>query len=513
VRAYMEHLAQLDTELSAMLADADFRTSPAIQRLLLDGLDAYDAHHRTEADRAAKIAFYEKHPAHTPIGRILAASGFQKLLLQQAIAPSTLDHLREQLTARFGHYAPTQGLRFRSSASIEDIEGFNGAGLYRSNTGYLEVQALPAADRHRTIARAIARTWASYWSYTAFTERRLEGVDHRRGNMAILVHARFDDALELANGVSTFSVLPAYAADAAQMTLNLQHGSEDVANPTPGSGHLPEIVHLTQPRSGPLRIARHSYSTLSPGAALLSDAELAALFSQAYAVTTYWLERSNAALPPEQRALSLTLDLETRKVAANWPADGSPRPERVLLKQARTLEPGLRAIPETLLGFPFPRDILSRAQQVQRWVCTSPHFTFSTVEATTQTHSAPQLGFERWPFAAYFTLDFHTEMPALGIGQGHRLSLSHLAFTQDRDAMQAGAAWSLGLALAPSVTEAARLNTLSLQVDAIESGQGVYTISAASGQSSGAVHCEAQLLYASPEAFLTALLLARGLTP
>jgi hypothetical protein len=80
---------------------------------------------------------------------------------------------------------------------VEDVEGFNGAGLYTSYTGYLrpEAQADPD-DRDNTIESAIQKAWASYWSFEAFEERRAEQIDHLSGAMGLVVHARFDDDLE-----------------------------------------------------------------------------------------------------------------------------------------------------------------------------------------------------------------------------------------------------------------------------------------------------------------------------
>ena len=39
-------------------------------------------------------------------------------------------------------------------------------------------------DRKRDVEWALKKTWASYWSWEAFEERRSLGIDHLAGNMA-----------------------------------------------------------------------------------------------------------------------------------------------------------------------------------------------------------------------------------------------------------------------------------------------------------------------------------------
>ena len=77
--------------------------------------------------------------------RILVFSQFARMLnlisegllaperfVDTPIAADVLAEIVPTLAERFGHYAPEQGLRFRSSSNIEDVEGFVGAGLYAS---------------------------------------------------------------------------------------------------------------------------------------------------------------------------------------------------------------------------------------------------------------------------------------------------------------------------------------------------------------------------------------------
>ncbi|HRD99974.1 MAG TPA: hypothetical protein PLV68_01675, partial [Ilumatobacteraceae bacterium] len=192
---------------------------------------------------------------------------------------------------------------------MEDIEGFNGAGLYTSYTGYLDPTALPDKDDHdKTIERAILRAWGSYWSFEAFEERRLAGIDHLSGAMGLTVHARFDDELELNNGVVTYTATPGGQPGDADVVVNVQDGDVDVTNPDPEQIELPEIINV-RVRSGVVSIERQASSTLVPdGAVVLTDTAVRALIDQVGAVADTWRTRINAALSPDQQVQTFVLD-------------------------------------------------------------------------------------------------------------------------------------------------------------------------------------------------------------
>jgi hypothetical protein len=76
---------------------------------------------------------------------------------------------------------------------VEDLVGFNGAGLYTSRSA-------AARSSVRPISRALADVWASTYSFRAFEERRLFNVDESQVAMAVLIHRGFPG--EEANGVA-----------------------------------------------------------------------------------------------------------------------------------------------------------------------------------------------------------------------------------------------------------------------------------------------------------------------
>jgi Pyruvate phosphate dikinase, AMP/ATP-binding domain len=371
VRSYREHEAQFADEIDAVLQHAAGDSSVRSRFLLLEGRDEYDERFPSGADASFADDFTDAN-ADTPLGDVLAGDGLVRLVRSRPIDPTTLSLLTAEIRAGFADLSPTQGLRFRSSSSVEDIEGFNGAGLYDSNTGFVDPELLADSDdHHRTIERAILRTWSSYWSAIAFEERRRENVDHASGAMAVLVHPRFDDELELNNGVATLTIRPE-PGTAAVMEVNVQAGAVSVTNATVDDDASPEIVRVVrQTADGDLAIERVASSSIADSDEVLDDEALTELFDQLLDVATTWLARANDALTVEQRSSSITLDFEFRTMDAGWPAllDGTVEPTRIVVKQARSLDPGIRHVPASLLDRPIPRDVLAHAVRIVELSC------------------------------------------------------------------------------------------------------------------------------------------------
>lgn len=131
------------------------------------------------------------------IGKMLRDSLFykdgiykEKLLtqLQDSIKTSPLDPQLIELVKQH----MTGSMRFRSSTNAEDIEGFNGAGLYDSYTG-------KPGNKEKPFENAIRKVWASLWNVRAFDEREYFKIDQRSIAMGVLVHRSFP--AEAANGV------------------------------------------------------------------------------------------------------------------------------------------------------------------------------------------------------------------------------------------------------------------------------------------------------------------------
>ena len=392
VEPYLDHLAPLDRTLTAMLGDTSFQRSAAIRYLVLEGIDEFADRFVTAPDLDDATEFIRANPEGTLLGDLVAAGGLKARIRSLDMDPEDLDSIVGQLEQAFGAYGTSQGLRFRSSSTVEDIEGFSGAGLYDSNTGFLSPDAAPADDQHKSVEWAIKKTWASYWSFEAFEERRIERIDHRSGAMAILVHARFDDELEVNNGVATITLLPERADDLAVATINAQAGAVSVANPD--GSDLPEVIEVRLGRDGNVSLARLAASTVSEGT-VLGDEEASELFEQLLTVATLWRNQHNAVLVPDQQVTTLVLDLEFKTMAPGWAAKPSGG---LVLKQARSLEPGLRAVPADVLELPLPRDLLARASRVERTGCEADQTRY---ELFTDPLAQPDMGYSTEPYVVF----------------------------------------------------------------------------------------------------------------
>lgn len=376
VRPYLEHLAPLRPTIAAALDDPSLDTDPRARWLVLEGDDDYPDVFSSEADAAFSERYLAAHPPGTALGDVLDAGGIREYVEDTPIDPDTLRSITDELQRTYGTYADTTGLRFRSSSSVEDVEGFNGAGLYTSYTGYLrpEAQADPD-DRDNTIESAIQKAWASYWSFEAFEERRAEQIDHLSGAMGLVVHARFDDELERDNGVATFTYLPRAQGepidDDAELEINVQLGATDVTNPDGAS--TPEVI-VVRRVDGAIKIERTAPSSLvGPGAQVLDDAGVRELFEQTAAVADVWRARLNGSLSNEQQVQTVVLDFEFKDVEAGWPAlraGEQPYPARLVVRQVRSLDPGMRRLPAAARELPVPLDVLMRASEIDAGSCT-----------------------------------------------------------------------------------------------------------------------------------------------
>jgi len=125
------------------------------------------------------------------------------------------------------------GVIFRSSTNVEDLEGFNGAGLYLS-------EPLPSAKclDWDAISDAIQRVWASVWSKRAIIERRLFGILQNQVQAAVLIQPWFSGDKVIANGVG-ITANP-YRKDFPAHYLNVQVSGKLVTDGA--SGLTPEQI-------------------------------------------------------------------------------------------------------------------------------------------------------------------------------------------------------------------------------------------------------------------------------
>lgn len=160
--------------------------------------------------------------------------------------------------------AAFKNFRFRSSTNAEDLEDFNGAGLYDSKTGIL-------GDTTKTFEKAIKQVWASVWNEGSYNERELFGIDQQSIAMGVLVHRSFPD--EIANGVIITQNI--FRKDFPGITVNVQKGENSVVKPEKGEicEQFTAYYLPTQTKDEEFNIDYTSNSNLNNNEPLLSRKE------------------------------------------------------------------------------------------------------------------------------------------------------------------------------------------------------------------------------------------------
>lgn len=187
---------------------------------------------------------------------------FRKMVKNSKVNPELLKKIEEKLNAQ----TDFKNFRFRSSTNAEDMEGFNGAGLYDSKTAII-------GDSEKTVEKAILDVWSSFWNFRAFQERDLFGINHESCAMGVLVHRSFPD--EKANGVLVTRNL--YRNQYAGITVNVQLGEESVVKPEPGVTCDEFYCHNFN-YLGSFVVDYRSTSSLNSGKPILTETEIKKLF-------------------------------------------------------------------------------------------------------------------------------------------------------------------------------------------------------------------------------------------
>lgn len=172
----------------------------------------------------------------------------------------------ESLDAKVRTLYGEAGVRLRSSTNSEDLEDFNGAGLYKSVKATAREKDLPSDE--------IRKVWASVWSFKVFEERTLWNIDHMSVQMAVAVHEAYSD--EVANGVIITQNIADYSV--AGVYANIQVGETSITNPE--GGELPEIISIipSPPPQRGVQSVLLQHSSLSPDSLILTDGEIYQLY-------------------------------------------------------------------------------------------------------------------------------------------------------------------------------------------------------------------------------------------
>ena len=165
------------------------------------------------------------------IYRRSALEELQQDMLEAPVDEELLASLRARLQSQF----PDRWIRFRSSTNAEDLNGFSGAGLYRSASGAV-------GEPERPVDVALKTVWSSLWNFRAYEEREYVSINHTDVAMAVLVHPSFPD--ETANGVAITANLfdPAPGGEDA-FYINAQAGAVSVVQPPESTLRADQLVY------------------------------------------------------------------------------------------------------------------------------------------------------------------------------------------------------------------------------------------------------------------------------
>lgn len=239
------------------------------------------AAHPALAARIDALVAAEKGNHLSASQRSSLASEVQSMFLAGHVPPAQLAEVTAQVSALSSRFPAMDELKFRSSATAEDIPNFDGAGLHDSFS--VKLSAVDRADggctvvhdagdpatklkvAPRTPACAIKAVYASLWNPRAIDERSFARLDHATAGMGIAVVPAYDtDAPVAANGVLITRIIN--GADVLGYTLSLQLGNNLVTNPDPGTVAQMTLVTFSADPQRPDRFTTVRNATLAAGA-------------------------------------------------------------------------------------------------------------------------------------------------------------------------------------------------------------------------------------------------------
>jgi len=210
------------------------------------------------------------------IYRKTALAELRDLIKEAPLNPDFEQLVKDKIDIEY----PDQNVRFRSSSNAEDLESFNGAGLYES-------KSYKPGDPEKTLANTIREVWSSLWSMAAFEEREWARVDHDSTGMALLFHRSYPDEIEMANGVAiTANPFDPPPGGQAAYYVNVQKGAISVANPEPGV--TPDSFLYYKPPAGQGEMTYLSFSSETDGTTVMEFDEIVTLVKALYALHNHF---------------------------------------------------------------------------------------------------------------------------------------------------------------------------------------------------------------------------------
>jgi hypothetical protein len=226
----------------------------------------------------AELNGYLRSPsfADNPQAREQALRNIRQRIRSAPVDPALLRSVR----ARIGQIvARGARVRLRSSTNAEDLEGFNGAGLYSST-------AIAANFTDAQLADGLRDVWSSVWNYQAFEERAYYRIAQERVAMAVLVQESVDGASSTGVAITGNP----FDANRPGHFINLQTRDEGVTSAS--TGEIPEQdLYYTYPAPG--FVERLSSSSRAGGRQLLNDAEVRSLATALTAIHNAFIPGGN----------------------------------------------------------------------------------------------------------------------------------------------------------------------------------------------------------------------------
>jgi hypothetical protein len=205
-----------------------------------------------------------------PAARTKMLADFQGKM-EKADVPAPLQAQLDGLEKKFKAKFPGQDMRIRSSSDSEDLQGFNGAGLFDSFTFKFADENKPG----KALSDRLKKVFSSVWNDRAVSEFEFYRINPHSVDMAELVIPNTPD--EKANGVVRWGgAIPGWDT----ITVNAQVGDNLVTNPE-GGATPDSIVVGNYGFNGEAEIqyeGRTNQKLPAGKKSVLSDGEVKALF-------------------------------------------------------------------------------------------------------------------------------------------------------------------------------------------------------------------------------------------
>ena len=125
-------------------------------------------------DKRLATMIADKRLTSDPVWRKAALDDIRAAILAAPMEQSHIDMIYRRVRLKLGG----KGVFVRSSTNVEDLPGFNGAGLY---------DTVPNVIGKKAVEAAIKYVWGSLWNLRAVQERAASGIDPRQVFAAVMV--------------------------------------------------------------------------------------------------------------------------------------------------------------------------------------------------------------------------------------------------------------------------------------------------------------------------------------